>query len=143
MAKLANMMSERRMEFSFGLERANYATQTYLENLMSPFRRAFDDDYSDVTLQYSRDPQDEFLGEQDLGEFDPEEESASVGDEEGMTTFFVFLPRNFTDASHETVVSRFVDANSDSWDDDSEASFDPEIPHDLRPDEVLHVILQG
>jgi hypothetical protein len=143
MAKLANMMSERRMEFSFGLERANYATQTYLENLMSPFRRAFDDDYSDVTLQYSRDPQDEFLGEQDLGEFDPEEESASVGDEEGMTTFFGLLPRNLTYASHAREFYEFIEANTDSWDDDSEGSFDPEIPHDLHPDEVLHVILQG
>jgi len=143
MAKLANMMSERRMEFGFGLERAHYATQTYLENLMSPFRRAFDDDYSDVTLRYSRDPQDEFLGEQDLGEFDPEEESASVGDEEGMTTFFALLPRTLTDASYERVVFQFVEANTDSWDDDSEASFDPEIPHDLHADEVLHVILQG
>jgi hypothetical protein len=143
MAKLANMMSEREMELGFGLERVDYSTQTYLENMMSPFRMAFDDYHSDVTLQYSQDPQDELLAEQDLREFDPEVESASVGDEEGRTTFFELLPRNLTDASYARVVFQFVEANTDSWDDDSEASFDPEIPHDLHADEVLHVILQG
>ena len=88
MAKLANMMSEREMELGFGLERVDYSTQTYLENMMSPFRMAFDDYHSDVTLQYSQDPQDELLAEQDLREFDPEVESAAVGDEESGARSF-------------------------------------------------------
>ena len=64
------MMSEKTMERLFNLPKASYTNQFYLENVVSAFRRVFQNDHSDVTLLYPHDPMYEALAEQDLRVFD-------------------------------------------------------------------------
>ena len=74
------MMREKEMERLFNLPKASYTNQFYLENVVSAFRRVFQNDHSDVTLLYPFDPMYESLEEQDLRGFDLDA-SQSAGDE--------------------------------------------------------------
>jgi hypothetical protein len=76
------MMSEITMERLFNLPKASYTNHFYLENVVSAFRRVFQNDHSDVTLLYPHDPMYEALAEQeqDLRGFDLDA-SQSAGDE--------------------------------------------------------------
>lgn len=79
---IKTMMSEDKMAGLFNLPKAGYADQFYLENLISPFRRAYRNDRTDATLSYSIDPHYEYLAEQDLRGFNSDfSESASEGDD--------------------------------------------------------------
>ena len=74
------MMSENRMEGLFNLPKASYTNQFYLENVVSAFRRVFQNDNSDATLLYPFDPMYEVLSEHDLSGFELDA-SQSAGEE--------------------------------------------------------------